>query len=240
MSCSLTAGGKIGAKQIGELGLASTLMCHCQQFDHHPAGGAFGQCLDQPLEGPGVGLAREELIAIDQLHQRHRLAAQAVDHMMVIDDMAVRAVASRASARQRHEMGAADEQVEPVVVEPDPQPVPDQPRKHGVEHFPQREAAGRSDGDDDFLVIAGAPVGQRLQCRALGVDAGRIAPVLGRHDLVDEAAVGGEIIEVARPAQQQRVADRRLQVTMGALDPAILVGPFSWAMPRLLRVGVMP
>ena len=158
--------------------------------------------------------------------------------MPVIDDMTVRAIALRASARQRHEMGAADEQVEPVIVEPDPQPVSDQPRRHGVEHFPQREAAGRRDGDDDFLIIAGAPVGQRLQRGALGIDAGTAASVLGRHDLVDEAAIGGQIIEVARGAQQERVANRRLEMAVRALDPAILMRDAAVVAGR--RHAVMP
>lgn len=88
-----------------------------------------------------IGVARKELIAVDEAEQRHRLAAQRVDDMAIIDDMAMFAVAAGAPAHQRDERGAADEQVETVVVKADPQPVPDQPRRHCVEHSFEQEAA---------------------------------------------------------------------------------------------------
>ncbi len=46
----------------------------------------------QRLERAGVSAAREQLIAIDQIEQRHRLLAQRMDDVMVIDDVAVLAV----------------------------------------------------------------------------------------------------------------------------------------------------
>jgi len=47
---------------------------------------------EQEFEGAAVGVAREELGAIDEVQQRHRLAAQAVDDVAVVDDMPVLAV----------------------------------------------------------------------------------------------------------------------------------------------------
>ena len=51
-------------------------------------------------------------------------------------------------------------------------------------------------------------------------------------DLVDEAAIGGEVVEVALPAQQQRILERLLEMAVSAFDRAVLVGD-----ARLLRVG---
>lgn len=65
----------------------------------------------------------------------HRFAAELVDHMPVIDDMAMGGIAPQASARQRHGMGAADEQLEPVITESHAPSMPDQPRGHGVDTF---------------------------------------------------------------------------------------------------------
>jgi hypothetical protein len=51
-----------------------------------------------------------------------------------------------------------------------------------------------------------------------------LADVAAADDLVDEAAVGGEIIEVGSAAQQQRIGDRPLEMAMRALDRPVLVG----------------
>ena len=36
-----------------------------------------------------IGLAREELVAIDQVEQRHGFSAQGMDDVSIVDDMAV-------------------------------------------------------------------------------------------------------------------------------------------------------
>jgi nucleotidyltransferase/DNA polymerase involved in DNA repair len=45
-------------------------------------------------------------------------------------------------ARQRHEMGAADEDIESVIVETNPEPVSNQAGGHGIEYLAKREPAG--------------------------------------------------------------------------------------------------
>src|SRR4051812_50051116 len=50
-----------------------------QQADHGAAGGARITGGKQVLPGGAVGGAREQRVTIDQVEQRHRLAAQAVD-----------------------------------------------------------------------------------------------------------------------------------------------------------------
>ncbi len=53
----------------------------------------------QRLEGAGIGSAREQLIAIDQIEQRHRLLAQRMDDVMIVDDVAMLAAALAAAGR---------------------------------------------------------------------------------------------------------------------------------------------
>jgi hypothetical protein len=78
---------------------------------------------EQSIEGLPVGLARKQLVAINKVEQGHRLAAQRMDDMPVIDDLVVLAREMGPPARQRHEMGAADEDIEAVIVEVYPEPV---------------------------------------------------------------------------------------------------------------------
>ena len=49
----------------------------------------FSLCVgEQRREGAGVSAAREQLIAIDQVEERHRLLAQRMNDVTVVDDMA--------------------------------------------------------------------------------------------------------------------------------------------------------
>jgi hypothetical protein len=77
------------------------------------------------------------------------------------------------------------------------QPVTDQPRGNAVENAPQDEAAARRDQDASLLIVGRAAIRQLLECRALDLDALAVSGVAPPDHLVDEAAVGGEILEVA-------------------------------------------
>ena len=99
----------------------------------------------------------------------------------------------------------------------------DQPRRRGVEDPAQNEAAARRDRNDLLLVIGGAPLRQRRETRPLHFDPLPVMGVAPSNDLIDETAIGVEIVEVRRTAQQQRVLQRPLQMTMGALDGAVLM-----------------
>ena len=112
-----------------------------KQIDHQPAGGPFGELFEQPVEGLSIGVAREQLGAVDQAEQRHRLLAQGVDDVVIIDDMTVLAVGIGPAAVERHQQRAAHEQLEAIIEEPDAEAVTDQPRRHRVEHLAQGEAA---------------------------------------------------------------------------------------------------
>jgi len=155
----------------GELGLAAAFRGESQGVDGEPTGQLGRQGGQGSVEEAAIGIAGEELVAVDETNERHRLASQRVDDVAIVDDLAALAVALRAPSRQRHQVGAAEKEVEPIIVEPDPQAVADETRGHRVEHSAQNKAARRGDGDQRLLAISGPPIGQPLQGGALGVDA---------------------------------------------------------------------
>ena len=101
-------------------------MSERQEVDGDPASLPFGQDLSKTLEGSSIGIAREELVPVDQIEQCHRLAAKRMDDVMVVHDLIVTAVRARPTARKRQQVGAAEEHLETVVVEADAQPVSEQ------------------------------------------------------------------------------------------------------------------
>jgi hypothetical protein len=163
---------------------------------------------------PGISPPGKELLAIDEIEQRHRLAAQRVNHMPIIDDMATFAVRPGAAAPQGEQRRRALKAFEPIVIEPGQQPMADEPGGNGVEHLAQRKRAGQGDKDRDLLVIGALAHGQRLERDAFEIDAFAVAGVVAADDLVDTASPAGQIVEVARAAQPQRVGERLLQMPM--------------------------
>ena len=105
-----------------------------------------------------VGLARKQLVAIDKVEQNYRLAAQRVDDMPIVDDLVVLAQGVGPPAQQRQEMDAADEDIEPIIVDAHPEPVSDQAGGHGIEYLAERETTGGCDAHADLLIIRRAPV----------------------------------------------------------------------------------
>src|SRR6267143_2938737 len=183
-------------------------------------GAGLGQ---QRFEGALIGAVREELLTIDQVEQGHWLAAQGMDDVPVIDDVAMLAAGMRPPAAQRHQRRRAEEAFEAVVVEPYAKPVADQARRHRIEHLLEDEPAGRGDGDDGLLVIRRPAYRQRLQGRALEIEPLAVASIAAPDDLVDKAAIGLEVVEVTRSAQQQRVLDRLFEMAVRAFDRPVLV-----------------
>src|SRR5271156_2835068 len=97
----------------------------------------------QLLPGQTIGRARKQRVTIDQVEQRHRLAAQAVDNMAVVDDVTMPSFGLAAAAAQAQRQALADEAFQPIVIETHSQAKADQPRGNGVEHLAQPEAAAR-------------------------------------------------------------------------------------------------
>jgi hypothetical protein len=66
-----------------------------------------------------------------------------------------------------------------------------------------------------------------------------MADIAAADDLVDEAAVGGQIVEIARSPHQQRVIDRPLEMAVRAFDGPILMGDAGIVAGRLQAVVAM-
>ena len=196
-----------------------------------------GPCRHQPVPNAAVGVAGEQLVTVDQVEECAGLAAERVYDVAVVHDMQGamgRAPAlERPPSGQRQDDGAAEQAFEPVVVEADPQPVADQARWHGVEHATEQEPAVAADGHEGFVVVCGAPGGQGLQEGALDLDQLAAACVGAADDLVDEAAVVGQVVEVAGAAQQQGLGEGCLKVAVGCLDRAVLMGDAAVVAGRL-------
>lgn len=107
-----------------------------------------------------------------------------------------------ASSGQRHQMRPADEDLEAIIEQPDAKPMSDQAGRHSVEDLAQGEAAGARHRDDHLFEVGGAAVGKFLQMQALGVDALAMCGITAADDLIDEGAVGAEIVEVHGAAHQ--------------------------------------
>ena len=178
---------------------------------------------EQGLERQSEGPAGEELVAIDQIEQRHRFAAQRMDDVTIVDDMAMFAVWLRPPAPQGENGRRALEAFQPIVIETHPQPMADQSRGNRVEHLAQREGAGGRDIDVDLLIVGGLADRQLVQRHPLLVDTLGVAEVAAANDVVDEAPPCRKIVEVSRGAQQQSVGERSLEMAVGALDGAVLV-----------------
>ena len=102
-----------------------------QQPDHGAAGALVAVARRAAPRRRAGRRAREQLVAIDQIEQRHRLAAQRMDDVPVVDDVAVLAVGTRPAARAASATASrAEEAFEPIVVEAHAQPMADQPRGH--------------------------------------------------------------------------------------------------------------
>ena len=61
---------------------------------------------------------REQLIAVGKIIERHRLFAERVNDMAVIDDVAALFVGDRPPAFERHHRRRAEKAFEPAVVDP--------------------------------------------------------------------------------------------------------------------------
>src|SRR5262245_4975781 len=96
-------------------------------------------------------------------------------------------------------------------------------RRHSVEHLTQHEAAGGRHHYPRLLMVTGATLGQRIERRPLEFETLAVLGVVASNDLVDEAAIGGEIGKVARATQKQRVLEGFLQMAMSALDRTVLM-----------------
>src|SRR5579863_8753604 len=99
----------------------------------------------------------------------------------------------------------------------------DQARRNGVEDAPEKEPTTAAHRDEFLLEIVSTPRWQQVELPPL--DLQRLAPAcVGASDhLIDEAAIGIEVSEVAAAAQQQGLLKRDLEMGVRPLDRTVLV-----------------
>jgi hypothetical protein len=121
-----------------------------------------------------------------------------MDDVMIVDHMTVLAAGlRRPTTPQGQQPGGAEEAFEAIVIDVNIQPVADQPRRHAVEDAPQDEPAARGDQDARLLIVGRSSIGKRLERGALDLDTLAVPGIAPPDHLVVEAAVGGEILELA-------------------------------------------
>jgi hypothetical protein len=124
-----------GLQHNAEFRLAGPFVSERQKTDHGAAGWSLADSSEQGVERKGVGAAGKQLVAIDQIEQRHRLAAQGMNDMAIVDDMAMLAVWLRSPAPQGDDVRGALEAFESVVIKTYAQPMTNQSGWDRVKHF---------------------------------------------------------------------------------------------------------
>src|SRR5690606_8189504 len=99
----------------------------------------------------------------------------------------------------------------------------DEPRGHRVKYLAQREASGGRHSHQRLFEVLGPLPRQSQQALALDIDRRSVTCITAADELVDEPSIGTQALEVARATQQQSVADSALEMTVSALDAAVLV-----------------
>ena len=168
-SRTMKGGGAAGVATLGAAGVevAQSVLAETQSailplvpyLDGHAASCLLTGLLQKDCEHVAKGPAWKQLVPVDQPHERHGLFAQGMDDMVVIDHVPMASAARCPTARQRHQGAAPEKQLQPVIVEPNPQLMSDQPGWYGVEHLAQGETTGGGDAQYDLLVIRRAPGG---------------------------------------------------------------------------------
>jgi len=175
------------------------------------------------LPGGAVGGAREQRVAVDQVEQRHRLAAQAVDDVAVVDHLDAPPIARGAAARQGEHVALGEEAFQPVIIDAQAEPEADQARRHGVEHLFQHKAAAGGDLYDGLVVVGGAPRRQPPEYGPLKADQPVASGIASPDQVGEPAAIGREAVEVGAAAQHQGLGDGALEMAVLALNGAVLV-----------------
>ena len=152
-----------------------------------------------------------------------------MDHVPIVDDVQRArgfdaAAIGDAYARQGQHRRAAEEALQPVIIQPHPQPVANQARRHGIEDVAQQEAAVAGDKDHRILVVGGAARRQGPQFRPF--DGERIAAggVGAADHLGDKAAIRDQIGELTAAAQQESLGKRVFEVGVAGFNGPVLVG----------------
>ena len=99
----------------------------------------------------------------------------------------------------------------------------DQTGGDGEEDLAQGEATDARYRDDPLFEVGSTTIGKRLQMRTRGIYALAMGCVTAADDLIDQGAVGAEIVEVFGAPHQKCIADRVLEIAVRTFDRTVLV-----------------
>src|SRR5215813_431041 len=143
--------------------------------------------------------------------------------MAVVDDVTMPPITVAAAPAHSQDRALADEAFQSVIVDPHSQPEANQARRHGIEHFAQNEAAAGGHEYRGLIVVSGSGWRQRAQGGAFQLHHLAAAGVAAADEVGDPGTIGVESVEIGAIAQQQGLRDTALEVTVLALDRAVLM-----------------
>ena len=151
-----------------------------------------------------------------------RLAPQRADQMMIIDGVAARAV--RPHARHAHDRVGPEEAFQPVIEETHFDLVADQPGRDGIKDPIDIDGAVARHLRRHRREVGGSALGKVFQRLALGGDRLGAAGVVTVADAADEGAVGFKAVEIPASPAPEPLVEADLDVAVGGLDAAVLIG----------------
>ena len=176
--------------------------------------------LDQSVERQAEPGGREQVLAVPVVRERARLAHQRVDDVPVMDRVPV----PTDQPRERVHEPVRVPHLDTVGEQPGLDRLADQPAVDRVRVAVDVDQAARIDPAPDPQAAVDAPRRQRVQRRQLLVEPVPATGIACGDQALEELEVLGPVDEVAGPAHQQGLIDGALEVPVGRLVVAVLVG----------------
>ena len=180
---------------------------------------AFVAAFAEPVVGQAESRRREQILAVGVIRERTRLADQRVDDVPIVHGVPVAAH----QPRQRVDAPVRVPDLDAVGEEPGLDPLADQPAVHRINVAVQVDQAAAVDPARYLQTRRQSRFGQGLQRRHLFGEAVGPARIPRGHDLLQERPVLLAAGEFATAAEEQRLIDGGLEVSVRRLGVAVLV-----------------
>ncbi len=181
--------------------------------------GPFVAALAEPVVGQAEARRREQIVAVGVLRERARLANQRVDDVPIVHRVPV----ATHQPRQRVNVLVRIPDLDAVGKEPCFDLLVDQPTMHRIDVAMNVNQAAGIDPTGQLQTRRQPRFGQAPERRNLFGEAILSTGVPRRHDLLQELPILVAVGELAAAAEQQRLIDRGLEVTVRRLRVAVLV-----------------
>jgi hypothetical protein len=173
----------------------------------------------EPIVGEAESGRREQVLAIDVVGERARLAHQLVDDVPIMDGVLV--ATDQPRPRLHVVVGVPD--LDAVGEQPGFDPFADQPAMDRIGVALDVNQAAGVDAAADLQATVDPRIGQFAEPGQFLGEAVATAGVATLHHVLEEGRVLGAAGEVAAAAQEQRLIDGGLEVPVRRLSVAVLV-----------------